>query len=122
MSAEIHCAAADNAELLANVAEDVLDEDILPERLSLFLALPGHVMFLAVEDGAVVGQIRGMVYFQPDRASDLYIDNLGVAAAYQRRGIATQLINALIAWGEGQGRKLCLGRGATRQCRRHQLL
>jgi len=100
---DIECVTPANASLLAAVAEDVFDEDITPDRLGAFLAADGHVMFVAVEAGQVVGQIRGMVHVQPDRASDLYIDNLGVAPSHKRRQIGSQLIAALMAWGEAQG-------------------
>jgi ribosomal protein S18 acetylase RimI-like enzyme len=43
------------------------------------------------------------VHLQPDRASDLYVDNLGTAPSHQRRGIAAQLMRALLAWGEARG-------------------
>jgi aminoglycoside 6'-N-acetyltransferase I len=56
-----------------------------------------------VENNLVVGQIRGNVHLQPDRAPDLYIDNLGTSPARQRRGIAAAMIKALIDWGKGQG-------------------
>jgi aminoglycoside 6'-N-acetyltransferase I len=46
---------------------------------------------------------RGNVHLQPDRAPDLYIDNLGTSPARQRRGIAAAMIKALIEWGKGQG-------------------
>lgn len=103
MAIAIHSVTAENTDLLARVAEDVFDGEITPDRLGWFLAAPGHVMFVAVEADQVVGQIRGMVHLQPDRASDLYIDNLGVAPSHKRRGIATMLIAALIAWAKAQG-------------------
>ena len=103
MAIVIHSVTVDNADLLARVAEEVFDREIIPDRLGAFLAAPGHVMFVAVDDQEVVGQIRGMVHLQPDRASDLYIDNLGVAPSHKRRGIATMLIAALIAWAKAQG-------------------
>jgi ribosomal protein S18 acetylase RimI-like enzyme len=43
------------------------------------------------------------VHLQPDRAPDLYIDNLGTDTAHQRRGVASQLMKALTAWGKAQG-------------------
>lgn len=103
MAIAIHGVTAENADLLAKVAADVFDEEITPDRLGPFLAAAGHVMFVAVEDDQVVGQIRGMVHVQPDRASDLYIDNLGVAPSHKRRGIGRQLIAALVGWGEARG-------------------
>ena len=103
MAIAIHGVTAETAGLLAKVADDVFDEEITPDRLGPFLAAAGHVMFVAVEDDQVVGQIRGMVHVQPDRASDLYIDNLGVAPSHKRRGIGRQLIAALVGWGEARG-------------------
>lgn len=79
MTKDIQCITPANASLLSAVAGMWLDEDITPDRLGAFLAAEGHVMFVAVEAGQVVGQIRGMMHVQPDRASDLYIDNLGGA-------------------------------------------
>ena len=103
MAIVIHGVTAENADLLKTVADDVFDEEITTDRLGPFLAAPGHMMFVAVEADQVVGQIRGMVHVQLDRASDLYIDNLGVAPSHKRRGIATMLIAALFAWAKAQG-------------------
>mgnify|MGYP001317289084 FL=1 len=89
--------------LLENVDPDVFDHPIDPSRLAAYVADPLHVMFVAVENSLVVGQIRGNVHLQPDRAPDLYIDNLGTSPARQRRGIAAAMIKALIEWGKGQG-------------------
>ncbi len=103
MAIVIHGVTAENADLLKTVADDVFDEEITTDRLGPFLAAPGHMRFVAVEADQVVGQIRGMVHVQLDRASDLYIDNLGVAPSHKRRGIATMLIAALFAWAKAQG-------------------
>jgi ribosomal protein S18 acetylase RimI-like enzyme len=91
------------AGLLGNVDPDVFDHPIDPSRLAAYVADPLHVMFVAVEDHLIVGQIRGNVHLQPDRAPDLYIDNLGTSPSRQRRGIAAAMIKALIDWGKGQG-------------------
>lgn len=92
-----------NTHLLDRVAADVFDEEMQPDRLAAFLADANHALFVAVEAGVVIGQIRGNVHLQPDRASDLYIDNLGTAPGHQRRGIASGMIRALIAWGRERG-------------------
>ena len=92
-----------NAGQLANVDPDVFDHTIQRDLLAAYLADPRHAMFVAIEDGLVVGQVRGSVHLQPDRASDLYIDNLGTAPSHQRRGIATGMIEALLGWGKAQG-------------------
>lgn len=103
MSVSIHKVSPENAGLLGNVDPDVFDHEIRQDLLAAYLADPRHALFVAVEDGLVVGHVRGNVHLQPDRASDLYLDNLGTAPSHQRRGIATQLVQALVAWGKAQG-------------------
>ena len=92
-----------DAAVLHQVAEDVFDEDIDPRRLAAYLTEPSHLMVLAVAGGEVVGQTRGMVHRHPDQATELYIDNLGVTPARQREGIATRLLDELVAWGKENG-------------------
>lgn len=99
----IHHITPANTALLANVDPDIFDHAIDPAHLAVYVADPRHAMFVAMEDDLVVGQIRGSVHLQPDRASDLYIDNLGTAPALQRRGIAAAMMKAMLAWGEAQG-------------------
>ncbi len=103
MAVSIHHISARNTELLARVAPDVFDEPIQYDRLSAYVADARHALFVAMEDGVVVGHIRGNVHLQPDRASDLYIDNLGTASSHQRRGIAASMMQAILGWGESQG-------------------
>jgi ribosomal protein S18 acetylase RimI-like enzyme len=103
MAISIHRITPSNTSLLANIAEDVFDDDIAADRLETFLADSRHAMLVAMDGDRVVGQIRGNVHLQPDRASDLYIDNLGVSPSHQRRGIARQLIGALINWASAEG-------------------
>lgn len=103
MPLAIHHITPANTALLANVDPDIFDHEIDPAHLAAYVADPRHALFVAVQDGAVVGQIRGSVHLQPDRASDLYIDNLGTAPALQRRGIAAAMMKAMLAWGEAQG-------------------
>jgi aminoglycoside 6'-N-acetyltransferase I len=96
---------AADAELLGRVAEDVFDHEIDPQRLSVYLANAGHMMVLAVSDGMVVGQTRGILHFQPDEPVGLYIDNMGVTPARQREGIAGLMLDDLLTWGREKGCK-----------------
>jgi ribosomal protein S18 acetylase RimI-like enzyme len=91
------------ATLLERVAEDVFDETIDPARLAAYVAEPGHLMVVAVADGEVVGQARGMVHRHPDQPTELYIDNLGVTPARRREGLATRMLDELIDWGRSLG-------------------
>ena len=91
------------AGLLDRVAEDVFDEAIDLERLAAYLAQPGHLMVLAVSGGQVIGQARGMVHRHPDLPTELYIDNLGTTPLRLREGIATRMLDELVAWGRELG-------------------
>jgi ribosomal protein S18 acetylase RimI-like enzyme len=81
-----------DASVLDRVAEDVFDEPINKKRLAVYLREPNHLLFVAICDGEVVGQARGMIHLHPDMADELYIDNLGVTPAFQRQGIGMKLI------------------------------
>lgn len=94
---------AANAGVLGKVDPDVFDHEIDPARVAAYVADPLHALYVAVDGDLVVGQIRGSVHLQPDRAPDLYIDNLGTAPSHQRRGIAAAMIGALRDWGKAQG-------------------
>jgi aminoglycoside 6'-N-acetyltransferase I len=98
----IHRITPENTRLLDTIAEDVFDHDIDPVSLEDYATAPDHVLIVAVSDGVVIGQARGVLHRQPDSAADLYVDNLGVAPARQREGAATRLVEALIAWGRAR--------------------
>ena len=89
--------------LLDRVAEDVFDERIDLGRLAAYLTDASHLMVVAVANGEVIGQARGVVHRHPDEPTELYIDNLGVAPARKREGIATRLLDDLTAWSRDLG-------------------
>ena len=91
--------------LLEHVATDVFDEAIDSKCLRLYLAEPTHHMIIAINKDEVVGQIRAVIHKHPDRANELYIDNLGVTPTLQRQGIATNLLNAMLELGKQNGCK-----------------
>lgn len=93
---------ADTA-LLDRVAQDVFDDEVDPARLTAYLAEPGHLMVVAVAGGVVVGQCAAVIHRHPDQATELYIDNLGVAPDFKRRGIASRMVDEVFAWGRSLG-------------------
>ena len=103
MEVQIIRAAQAQAGLLDRVAEDVFDERIDLGRLAAYLADPSHLMVLAVSNGEVIGQARGVVHRHPDEPTELYIDNLGVTPVRKREGVATRLLDDLVAWGRSLG-------------------
>ncbi|MEZ5557931.1 MAG: GNAT family N-acetyltransferase [Pseudomonadales bacterium] len=67
------------------------------DGLRRYLARPDHLMFVAIADGCVIGQVLAVVRYHPDKPTELYVDDLGVAPEHQRRGIATRLMRAAVA-------------------------
>jgi aminoglycoside 6'-N-acetyltransferase I len=104
VTATIRRIAPGDEALLERVADDVFDRPIDPTRLRAFLAEPRHLMVLAItDDGLVVGQARAIIHLSPDQADELYIDNMGVDPAFQRRGLGGGLLDELLAWGKERG-------------------
>lgn len=99
MEIKIKIVGTEDAALLANVAEDVFDHDIAEDRLRNFLSQPNHILCIAIAESLVVGQARAAILHHPDKAPELFVDNVGVSPAFQRRGIASQLLNTLMQLG-----------------------
>ena len=89
--------------LLDKIAPDVFDNDIIPEQLDAFLQDPRHRMFLAVDDGVVVGMASAFEYLHPDKNSQLFINEVGVAPSHRRLGIGRRLVEALINCAKERG-------------------
>ncbi len=85
--------------VFGNVAPDVFDEPIHPERLGNYLSAPGHLMALALDGDLVVGQCAAVVHHHPDKVDELYIDEVGTAATHRRQGIARAMMAEIFAWG-----------------------
>ena len=81
----------------------MFDEPVRPDRLSRYLAEPGHLMLVAVDDGVVVAQCAAVVHRHPDKVTELYVDEMGTAPSHQRRGIARDLMRAMFDWGRELG-------------------
>lgn len=89
--------------LFDRVAADVFDEPVHPARLAAYLAEPGHLMMVALHDREIVGQVAAVMHRHPDKPTELYVDEVGVTPALQRRGIARGMLEAMIAHGKALG-------------------
>ncbi|WP_246676699.1 GNAT family N-acetyltransferase, partial [Mesorhizobium sp. B1-1-5] len=103
MKMEIVRLDAGNDALVMRVAEDVFDEPVRPDRLAVYLREPGHFMVVALADGVTVGQCAAIIHRHPDKATELYIDEVGVSPAFQRQGIARKMLDAMFAIGRENG-------------------
>lgn len=104
MSVEIRVLRPDDATLLLHHAADgVFDHPVDPALTAEFLNDPRHALCVAIDDGLVVGMASGVRYVHPDKASELWINEVGVAPSHQRRGLAKAILAELLAHAKRQG-------------------
>ena len=100
---EIRLVTAADAEVLGRVAPEVFDGPVDPRWASEFLTDARHHLIVALNEGIVVGMVSAVHYVHPDKAPQLWINELGVAPAHQRRGIGLELVKAMLAHGRALG-------------------
>jgi ribosomal protein S18 acetylase RimI-like enzyme len=104
MSIEIRRVGPGDEALFERVADDVFDYPVDHDTLAGYLAAPGHHFVVAIAGGEVVGQAAAVVHKHADeRPVELYIDEVGVAPAFRRKGIARLMLDELFALGRELG-------------------
>lgn len=103
MTVEIVQLDQSNMDVLNNYDEDIYDEKIIPHRLAAVLGEQNHIILVAILDGVVIGQVLAVIHRHPDKPTELYIDDLAVSERFQRRGIATRLLEKLFSIGVKRG-------------------
>ncbi len=97
MSLTIRVLGPHDEAMLTHVAAEVFDN---PTDVSLtreFLNDPRHHIAVAIDDdGVVVGFASGVHYVHPDKAAELWINEVGVAPIHRNQGVAKQLLYALL--------------------------
>jgi len=86
----------ETADCLARIAPGVFDGPVEDRFLAAFLASEAHEMIVALAGDLVVGMISGVVYLHPDKPPQLWINEVGTAEAWRRRGIARALVQAML--------------------------
>ena len=89
--------------VLERVAPGVFDNAVDAAWAAEFLADPRHHMVVALAGAEVVGMASAVHYLHPDKPSELWINEIGVAPEHQSQGIGKQLIQALFAQGRALG-------------------
>lgn len=106
-SAEIEAAirvlGRDDLAALDAVAPEVFDGPVNPRWAREFLADPRHHLAVALVEGTVVGMASGVHYLHPDKAPELWVNEVGVAPTHQNKGIGRRLLQALFARGRELG-------------------
>ncbi|GIF24128.1 ribosomal protein S18 acetylase RimI-like enzyme [Actinoplanes tereljensis] len=84
----------DAAAVLA--AADLFDAPPIAAATERFLATPGHHLLFAYEEGGrAVGMISGVEMTHPDKGTEMFIYELGVAPVARLQGIGTRLVAEL---------------------------
>lgn len=94
---EVRVLTSRDASVLDNVAEDVFDNPIDLRSTAEFLADPHHHLCVAVEAGVVIGFASAVRYIHPDKPPELWINEVGVAPPFHRRGVAKAIVARLLA-------------------------
>ena len=92
-----------DAAVLANVAQEVFDNELDPRWTAGFLADPRHHIVVALAGEQVVGMATAVHYVHPDKGPELWINEVGVAPSFRNQGIGKQLIAMLLSRGRAVG-------------------
>lgn len=100
---QIRLLGAGDLAVLDRIADGVFDVAVQERWARAFLEDARHHLAVAVDDGVVVGMASAVDYVHPDKAPQLWINEIGVAPTHQRRGIGRLLLDALLALGRTLG-------------------
>lgn len=100
---EIRMPGSDERGLLDDVAPDVFDHPVDPSWAAEFLADARHHLAVALEGERVVGMASAVHYLHPDKAPELWINEIAVTPSLQGRGVGKALLSALLARGRALG-------------------
>lgn len=96
MSTDVQLLGPNDARLLEQVAPGVFDGSVDPRWTAEFFADARHHMAVALEEGVVVGMASAVHHVHPDKAPQLWINEVGVTPTHHGRGIGRQLIDRLV--------------------------
>ncbi len=94
---------AKEARRLDKLAPEVFDGPVDEAQLAAFIADSRHLMILAVDDDTVVGMLSAVEYLHPDKAPQMWINEVGVTPAHRRRGIGRKLVESLLELAKARG-------------------
>lgn len=77
-------------------AAHLFDDPPREDATRAFLADDRHHLLIAYVDDRPAGFVSGVETIHPDKGVEMFLYELGVADAFQRRGIATALVRSLL--------------------------
>lgn len=103
MAPEIKILRSGDQAILNNVAPGVFDNSVNPQLVTEFLDDKRHHLVVAVVQGQVIGLASGVHYVHPDKPSEMWINEVGVAPSHQGHGVGKAMIQALLQQAERLG-------------------
>jgi ribosomal protein S18 acetylase RimI-like enzyme len=76
-------------------AGSLFDGPIQRDAAHRFLNADGHHVLIAILDGETVGFVTGVELTHPDKGTEMFLYELGVAPAHRHHGFGTGLVGAL---------------------------
>lgn len=100
-SFDVRCLTPADLSVLSNVAEDVFDDPINQASAKAFLEDGNHFLVVAMDSARgnlVVGFASATRLLHPDKeAFELFVNEVGIAPDYRRKGIARAIMETLFA-------------------------
>jgi len=90
-------------DILLIPAPGVFDNAVDPRLTREFLADRHHHIVVALDNGVVVGFASAVDYIHPDKARELWINEVGTAPTHQGQGIGKKVMAAILAHGRALG-------------------
>lgn len=89
--------------LAVDAASELFDSSPLPAATSRFLVDRNHHLLIAYEDDIPVGFVTGVEMTHPDKGTEMFLYELGVAEAHRRRGTGKALVSAIASLARENG-------------------
>jgi ribosomal protein S18 acetylase RimI-like enzyme len=103
MPLEIRLLGPDDESVLLRVADGVFDNPVNARWTHEFLNDARHHLAVAIQSDCVVGMTSAVHYVHPDKAPQLFINEVAVAPSHQSQGIGRQLLALMLAHGRTLG-------------------
>jgi ribosomal protein S18 acetylase RimI-like enzyme len=84
-------------------AGPLFDHEPKPDAVERFLSDPNHHILLAYEGEVPAGFVTGMEMTHPDKGTEMFLYELGVAEEYRRLGIGQSLVKRLAEIARSRG-------------------
>jgi len=105
MSDKIRCVeiGPDNLELLLSADDALFDNPVKPDQSRAFVEDSNHFLIFAMDAKQPVGFASAIINLHPDKDPVLFVSEVGVTESHQRRGIATELMQAMAILADREG-------------------